>query len=210
MKSAIGMISIALALTAASTAHGSNLLLNPGFESGYTTNWTLSTGSLNGTGLGEEAHSGSKAWHGAWNYSGSAQTTTYYQDVPFTYFPGMTAEASLWCKGDAFGGVYGNDTHYFQIGVRLRNTANTANVTTRVNVNSPQPDNTWQKVTLNLASGDIPDTAGYARVFFSYITTQQAHAWKIWNIDDLSFTVTPEPTAALLVLPGLALLRRRR
>lgn len=210
MNRTIGPIFLALSLLAGSAANASNLLLNPGFEDGYTTNWTLQTGSLNGEGIGEEPHSGSKAWHGAWNYSGSAQTTTYYQDVPFAYVPDMTAEASMWCKADAFGGVYGNDTHYFQLSVRLRNETNTANVTPRINMNSLTPDNTWQLVTLDLTSADIPSTAGYARVFFSYITTQQAHAWKIWNIDDLSFTVTPEPTAALLLLPGLALLRRRR
>jgi len=197
-------------LLAAALPASANLLQNPGFEEGYTTNWTLQTGTLTGSGLGEDPRSGSKSWHGAWNWGGSAQTTTYYQDVPFTYVPGMTAQATMWCKGDAFEGVYGNDTHYFQLSVRLRNATNTANVMPRVNVNSAEPDNTWQQITLNLAAEDIPATAGYARVFFSYITTQPANAWKVWNIDDLSFTVVPEPATALLLLPGLALLRRRR
>jgi hypothetical protein len=208
-KVACALIAGGIALAISAPA-GANMLLNPGFELGETTNWTVSAGALTGTGLGADPYSGSKSWHGAWNYSGGGQTTTYYQDVPFTYVSGMTAQATMWCKADAYGGVWGNDTHYFQLSVRLRNTANTANVTSRINVNSLQPNNTWQQVTLNLATGDIPSTAGYARVFFSYITTQAANAWKVWNIDDLSFTVTPEPTTALLLLPALALVRRRR
>lgn len=180
-----------------------NLLLNPGFEEGYTTNWTLSAGTLNGEGLGEDPHSGLKSWHGAWNWYGSAQTTRYYQDVPVT--AGKLYDASMWAKGNAWGGLYRNDTHSFQLRIRFRNTAGT-NLTTH-DVSS-MPDDTWQQlVHTNL---EAPAGAVAARVMFAYITTQPANEWKVWNIDDLSFTEVPEPGMMALLGLGLPVLLWRR
>lgn len=159
-------------------ASAANILLNPGFEEGYETYWTRNAGELNGQGLGEEPHSGTKSWHGAWNFAGSNQTTTYYQDVPVQ--AGATVNASMWCKGAAFGGTHGNDTHSFRLRIRFRNNAGTNMLTVDGTSN---PDDTYQQIVL--APTVAPAETTHVRVLFSYITTQPANAWKVWNIDDL-------------------------
>jgi len=161
-------------------AVAANALLNPGFEEGYETFWTRNAGTLNGQGLGEEAHSGSKSWHGAWNNAGSAQTTTYYQDVPV--LPGAVCNASMWCKANAWGGIYGNDTHSFRLRIRFRDAAGT-NIETWDATSTP--DDTWQQPTIT--NKTAPAGTVVCRVMFSYITTQMANAWKVWNIDDIEF-----------------------
>lgn len=201
---ALGAAVVAVLLLGSSAWADVNLLLNPGFEEGYTTHWTLNAGSLDGQGLGEDPHSGSKSWHGAWQWSGGPQATTYYQDVPVSEF--WTADASMWCKADAWGGVYGNDTHSFRLRVRFRD-INGTNIET-FTANST-PDNTWQQLVLE----DMVAPAGttHARILFSYITTQQAHEWKVWNIDDLYFSAVPEPASLMgMVMAGVLLLGRRR
>lgn len=172
----VWLTAVGLMTQAASAA---NVLLNPGFEEGYSAYWTRSLGFLDGTGLGEEPHSGMKSWHGAWNYDGSAQTTRYYQDIPV--LPGTTCSASMWCKADAYGGAYGNDTHSFRLRMRFRDFE--GNNLATYTVNSPVPDNTWQQLVIG---GQVaPPNTAYVRLLFFYITTQPAHAWKVWNIDDL-------------------------
>jgi len=91
----------------------------------------------------------------------------------------------MWCKANAFDGVYGNDTHYFKLTLAFLDAANTA-LDTHV-LQSPQPNDTYQQ--LVIANKVAPANTVKARVKFSYITTQMAHAWKVWNIDDLSLEV---------------------
>jgi hypothetical protein len=180
----IALMAGMIALASASTTLAQNVLLNPGFESGYTTNWTLEEGSLTGDnqGTGESPRSGTKSWHGAWNWTGSAQITTYYQDVAVA--PGSICSAGMWCKANAFDGVYGNDTHRFRLTLQFRD-ASSALATHQVT--SPDPDDTYQH--LQLLNRVAPAGTTVARVKFSYITDQPAHAWKVWNIDDMSLEV---------------------
>ncbi len=159
-------------------------LSNGGFEAGETVDWTLLEGSLTGTGLGETPRSGSKSWHGAWNFAGAAQTTTYYQDVAVS--PGDTLTASMWCKAAAFGGIFGNDTHFFRLRVSFRDASSELTAFEEI---SGDPDDTYQELRIE----DIVAPAGTVtcRVAFSYITTQIANAWKVWNIDDVSLDLAP-------------------
>ena len=199
-----GVLIAAVVAVASSSPASANMLLNPGFEDGYSTNWTRSAGLLDGTGAGEDPHSGSKSWHGQWYYHGGPQTTTYYQDVPLT--EGWTTDSSMWCKANAWGGVFGNDTHSFRLRVTFRNAGGSS--LGSYAVNSPQPDDTWQQLVLSDMEAPVGTT--HARVQFSYITTQMGNAYKVWNIDDLSFTAVPEPASLLILALGGCLLPARR
>jgi hypothetical protein len=185
-RSGLVVLSLAVIALIVSPAMGQELLTNGGFESGYTTNWTLEAGSLNGTGLGESAHSGTKAWHGAWNHAGSAQTTTYYQDVTATASTAYKAE--MWCKANAFLGTAGNDTHYFVLTLAFLDAGNNVLVTHALQ--SPQPNDAYQQLKLIKIS---PAGTTKARIKFSYVTTQMALEWKVWNVDDMSLQVYTSP-----------------
>ncbi len=170
---------LVLTIPASSPAGAVELLTNGGFESGPPYAPWVITG-LDGTGLGETPHSGTKSWHGAWNFDGSAQTTNVRQDVPV--LAGESYTASMWFKGEAFGGVYGPETMSFALRLQFRDAGN--NVIETHDAASGDPTGAYQQL---LIEGKIaPPGAVTARVRFQYITTQPAHAWKVWNVDDVS------------------------
>ncbi len=189
MISRRGLVVLAMAGLTVAPVMAASSLLNAGFEEGYETYWTRNAGDLNGQGLGEEVHSGTKSWHGAWNGGGSAQTTSYYQEVPV--LPGSTVNASMWCKARAVDylpepDVLYNNTHRFRLRVRFMD-ASGANLAPLYEVISPDPNDTYQQLTISGAVA--PAGTAKARIIFAYITdsgaTQSAQAWKVWNIDDL-------------------------
>lgn len=95
--------------------------------------------------------------------------------------PGTVCSASMWCKADAYGGAYGNDTHSLRL--RMRFNDMDGNNLGAFTANSAEPDNTWQQ--LVISDQVAPPNAASVRLLFFYITTQPANAWKVWNIDDL-------------------------
>lgn len=197
-QSGLAFVGLATIVMIVAPAMGqTNLLLNPGFETvagsePFYPPWTREQGTLDGMGLGESPRSGVRSWHGAWNWSGSAQTTTYYQDV--SVGAGSICTAQMWCKANAWGGVYGNDTHYFRLTLAFLDATNV--VLASYEQNSPQPNDTYQLV--EIANKTAPANTAKARVKFSYITTQFAHAWKVWNVDDMSLTATSAGQPVLL------------
>lgn len=172
---------------------GQNVLLNPGFEDSPDSypHWNLLAGSLNGLGLGQSPRTGSRSWHGAWNHAGSAQSTTWYQEVAMS--PGSVCTASMWCKANAWDGIYGNNTHRFRLRLRFLDAANNNLITH--SVFSPDPDDTYQQLVIS----DVVAPAGTVKawVMFTYITDQPAHAWKVWNVDDLSLEVAGNEAHAI-------------
>ena len=68
---AVALLACCLALTAAPASAATNLLANPGFETGTLSGWTCSLGTV----VTSPAHSGSYALAGAASSSDDAQCT---------------------------------------------------------------------------------------------------------------------------------------
>ena len=199
-------LSAALAFVPATHAA---VFTNGGFEintgNGSTpTGWTHdfnSYGAFNG-----DAHSGTWSLHaGAGANSGGR-----YQD--FDTVPGIVYLVTAWARNfvgqtgtshmDILVGTVGSATYNFP-------DANTAHSTTNfaagVVNNSFLVDDTWSEYTFNFT---VTDTTTRMGICNSYKTTDTSHSI---DVDDVSVTAVPEPSAALLGGLGLlALLRRRR
>lgn len=193
----VGLAAIGLL---AAPAMAQELLLNGGFESGYTTNWTLETGTLNGTGLGESPHTGTKAWHGAWNTGGSNQTTTYYQDKAAS--ESTVYKAEMWCKADGWNsgtGVHNYTKQHFKLTLQFLDASNVVLATYE---QPGEPDGSYHQLKLLKLS---PSGTATARVKFTYTTESGGgNDWWTWNIDDMSLQAYPDPVVTT-VAPGFTI-----
>lgn len=107
-----------LTLTVTSGGGGSQILVNPGFESGNTT-WTASSSVIN-TSASEPAHSGSwKAWLDGY---GTTHTDTLYQQVAI-FSSHTTATLTFWLHIDTAETT--TTTAYDTLSVQIRNSSGT-------------------------------------------------------------------------------------
>jgi len=133
-----------LVLTYTAGATATELLLNPGFESGAT-NWTASSGVIDNS-TTQAARTGSwKAWM---NGYGSAHTDTMYQQVaiPST---GTTVTLSFWLK--VVSSETTTTTAYDTLKVQLRNTSGTV-LTTLATYSNLNKGSTYVQKSFNVTA----------------------------------------------------------